>query len=44
MKLNFDKQEIIEETLLKVRTEYFSNLEIAELYNLSVKMYKKINL
>ena len=39
--LNFDKQEIIEETLLKVKTEYFSNLEIAELYNLLVKMYKK---
>lgn len=39
--MNFDKQEIIEDTLLKVKTEYFHNLELSELYKLLIKMYKK---
>ena len=35
---SFDKQEIIEDTLLKVKTEYFHNLELSELYKLLIKM------
>jgi replicative DNA helicase len=39
--VNFDKNEVIEETILKTKEEYICNLEIRELYKLLIKMYKK---